>query len=553
MRGFDAWGLDVSQYAIQHSVAPQYCQKGDVLDIQATYPVKFDYIVLHDVLQCLELEELIRALEQLKIHCTKTIFVLDKIHQPQSEFALSRTQAWYRKLLMDYGWQISNMDRFMRNTFDKELIVMSNAKTHLNVDNYPTTVLSDPWLVHHDNTNVMSCTLTTSEVETASFIDYHSDMWMTPHLVPESGTRVERERLGILRGSGDYVFVSDDTARISTRWLHAALAQFRDPSVGAVVSPVCWSGELSHEEAPGDDCWKRFPMMFRTLAYQQSQGQKRKFEDVGWKLAVIKQPISAHPQEDRDLDERESVTIVTALDDCEPLLLNRYLDALLNVDYPKELLHVHLWSDISRPELQVILSEFICHHAHKFETFCLRQSKTEAHWLEMEEPRYYRWDGVKYPISALVSCVYNRAKRAILTDRVLIWEFDTIPVESNFLTRLNDELSPVGGAISGHYVCRREKKSLAWKLTTNIPLDFEWITPGVGVQVVDAVPHGMLLMNAHCLKKFKFSALANDPRDLRGPDLVMGRDFQLLGLSIKIHWGVIALHYERSGETCLRP
>lgn len=296
-------------------------------------------------------------------------------------------------------------------------------------------------------------------------------------------------------------------------------------------------------------------MMFRTLAYQQSQGLKSKFDELGWKVGKINTPLQARKsEEDREFNEVPSITIITPFDDSKEKLVSKYFEVLNKVDYPREKLHVSFWDD-SRGESSISdsLAVYVHNHYSDFASIKLSKSCTDDYWLDMRDDAYYRWEGIKYPISARVASLYNRATKGITTDRILFWESDTIPVCDNFLDLLSDNLDPLDGAISAHYVCRKEKKSLVWDIVSLAPFSWEWAETGSGVQVVDIVPHGLLLMNSWCLRKFRFNVLSCDPRDLRGPDLIMGRDFKQLGIKLKINWDLWCDHYEADGKTFFVP
>lgn len=552
-RGVDAWGIDDSKYAIEHSVASEYCICGDARRLQDFFPATFDIIVMKDVAQALELHDLIEVFRKIHIGCRGRFFFIDHILQPQVRFAIFRSTEWYVSLLKHCGWGISEIQPFLRKVSElKDLLVLESCKTPSFTATVPEFI--DPWLVHHDNTNIMTCTLTTSPEETAAFVEAHKDLWITPHFAPKEGTRYEREKIGVTRGSGDYAFISNDTARISRDWLYSVLAQFRDPNVGVVFSPVQWLGH-SEQSFSEEDFWRRCPMMFRTLAYQQSQGLKSKFDELGWKVGRINTPLQARKsEEDREFNEVPSITIITPFDDSKEKLVSKYFEVLNKIGYPREKLHVSFWDDSrGKSSISDSLATYVRNHYSDFASIKLSKSCTDDYWLNMQDDTYYRWEGVKYPISARVASLYNRATKGITTDRVLFWESDTIPIYDNFLDLLSDNLDPFDGAISAHYVCRKEKKSLAWDIVSLAPFSWEWAETGSGIQVVDIVPHGMLLMNSWCLQKFRFNVLSCDPRDLRGPDLIMGRDFKQLGIKLKINWDNWCDHYESDGTTFYRP
>ena len=545
-RRIEASGIDTSQYAIDHSVSKEHCFLESIDKIVRTFPNQFDTVIMKDVGQVFELEGLVRVAEFLKTICRGRLLFCDSLKGE----GFRRDIQWYCTLFQKCGWSVSKLQPFFRNVPSVgDILVLELPRVPFTLE--PPSSFVDPWLVHHDHTVVVTSTLYTSDLESQAFSDYHRDLWMIPHFVKDDGTRFTRERLGVTRSCGDYVFISDDTARISKEWLFSALASFRDPSVGVVFSPVNWLG--GNEESPVGDYWDRFPVMFRVLAYQQSQGLKGKFDELGWKVAKIKTPLTSSPyDENSDFRITPFVTIITPFDDSKIKILPKYIEAFSSVQYPRNCLHVHFWDDSRESSANKGILDFIKSSGDKFASISFFHARTEDYWLYMEGKEYYRWPGVTYPISCRVAGLYNRATSFIRTDRILLWESDTIPVSPDFLQVLSAEIGDCSG-ISGHYVCRKENKSLAWDLPSLVPLSWEWLEPGSGVQVVGAVPHGLLLLDSNCLEKFRFGVLANDPRDFRGPDLIMGRDFKGLGLKLKIHWDVHALHYESDGETFFKP
>lgn len=552
-RGIDAFGIDSSHWAISNSVTYQNCSLCDAHHLDKFLVHKYDVIVLQDVCQTFELQDLVEVIDQLTKICMKYVVIVDKVVTPQLQFALDRDVNWYLTVFNTYGWHVSKLQAPLKALSGKSnLLVLTREQTKSFEETEPTFI--DPWLVHHDNTALITCTLTTNEFETAAFEDSLQDIPITPHFVDqgESEDRVERERLGVTRGCGDYVFVSEDTTRLSRDWLFAALAKFRDPSIGAVVSPLQLKGETGHGLLPDYDYWSSWPMMFRVLAYQQSQGSESKFNELGWKVAQIKTPLLIRePSSLRDFKETPVVTIITAFDDSKDKILSLYLKTLLDVDYDHDSLRIVFFDDSKETNINVRLRDFIQIWGDKFDSITLRKARTDDYWLQMKDDKYYRWEGVNYPISVLVAGIYNRAVQLVTSERLLLWESDTIPTSSDFLKELVKNLKPQDGAISGHYMCRIEKKSLAWNIETEVPFVWSWAPPSSGVQSIGATPHGLLLMNTWCLEHFKFSVLANDPRDYRGLDLVMGRDFRRLSMPLKIHWDVRANHHDPDGVSFL--
>jgi hypothetical protein len=292
-------------------------------------------------------------------------------------------------------------------------------------------------------------------------------------------------------------------------------------------------------------------MMFRSLAYQQCEGLEYKFDQLGWKRATISRSLSTRSYFSR-LSPLQPVTILSAFDEGKTDLVDLYLEALNQLNYPKSLLNLVFYVDGNYEEKRpsgVIrnLIGYIACKGQQFNSVTIENAQTDSYWSEMP-PGYYRWEGVSYPISARVAGLYNRMVQHVRTPQFLIWETDTIPTDSDFLLKFQEQLEPQDGAISAHYICRRMNKSLAWNISSLVPFIWEWAEPGQGLQRIDGVPHGLILFQSHILKKFRFNVLANDPRDFRGPDLIMGRDFKRMGIPLKINWDITARHYNPDGS-----
>ena len=62
--GYEAFGCDVSEYAISQSVCPEYCKVGSVTDLP--YKQKFDLVISTDVLEHLHNDDVAKAVSELK-------------------------------------------------------------------------------------------------------------------------------------------------------------------------------------------------------------------------------------------------------------------------------------------------------------------------------------------------------------------------------------------------------------------------------------------------------------------------------------------------------
>lgn len=540
-RKIDAHGIDISEFAVSKAGCEQV-----VLRSFQDEPRQFELGFVGGVLGYFSYAQLTQFALWSAHHCKRLLI----LNVPGGH---SRPSNLYIGMLQRYGWKLErDKDSSLKRQTGWDCICLEFVGTE-EADKYKEKPFLDPWLVRiNDNTEVAICVLTTNDLQASAFIDRHS------HL-PAKIIRVDdplepqliRERRGILASSADYVLLCDDSTDVDINWLLAALQQFHNPKIGAVTSPVMWVNDgLVESPQSGKDYWSRFPILWRTLAYQQTQGERFKFDLLKWKVGFINSQIAVRyqPNIGRVFSNDPTVTIVTAIDSSKENIIKHYRQALTDLQYPKELISLVILDDCHPSKRLPYICEENEFLVEDYRSLTVINTQKELEWLTMNDEHFFKWEGVRNPISQRVSCLYNIGIRYVHSEKFLLWESDTIPTSPTFLRELLDHLLPSDGGISGHYVCREQHKSLAWDVTSLVPFEYKWVDPGFGVQQVGGVPHGLLLMNSWTLEHFQFSVLANDPRDFRGPDLIMARDFFRLNIPLKIHWGVRALHYQPDGS-----
>lgn len=501
------------------------------------------------------------------LNCRSKCDILIYFNNTEGKYV--RSLDTYVNIFLQNGWKAhSELTFAFRQGTGWDCAVLCPDKIEETILLNNKSLIDDPWLVAlHETTKVEICVLMSSHEHMAAFKDAHKDLPVVIHSVEQNHlSRLERERIGILCGNSDYIFVCSDTTRISHNWFLTALRRLHNPKVGAVVSPVRLLGDgniLFEPENTPDmlNYWNQFPIMFRTVAYQQCQGQKWKFDHLKWEIGLVNEPLEIiertidlmKPRFTKE-DSSGTVTIITAFDDTKVQIIKHYFEALSQLDYDPALISLVFLHDgrVHENEITTAIEDCSRLGISAYRGFSVIKTNTESFWLYMENPNYYKWNGVRYPISVRVSGLYNRATPFVDSEYVLFWESDTIPEDRKFLKTLFTNLELTDGAISGHYICREMDKSLAWDVTRLNPFAYEWVEPAKGVSHVGGVPHGLLLMHHWALKRFHFSFLACDPRDFRGPDLVMSRDLAAQHIPLKIHWDVICKHYNPDG-TYVRP
>ena len=381
-----------------------------------------------------------------------------------------------------------------------------------------------------------------SDSDLDEFLERNTNIGPFHKMVAVSGvkSRSEKEAYAIYCLEADYVLLCTPQTLNDYEMVRQAASHFQDPNVGAILFPARF-GDHPHA---GEEWWRNSPIFFRTLAYQQTKGSVREMQELGWEV-VQGQRMFISKQSDtflRDPEDPPNVTIFTPIDAGKRDLIHHYFDKLGRMALPAAECRLIIWGDTKTVEHHDYIRQQINLVSHRFHEVTIVKAIPQT-WMEMGED-YYRWPGVKHPVSVRVATIYNEMLKRVSTDQVLLWECDTIPITDNFLLQLRASLGPLDAGISGHYVDKETKKSLAWDFHSTIPFDYSWHEPkNEGVEYIDGVPHGMLLLNKEQLDGIRFSVLANDARDFRGPDLMMCRDLQLYNRPIKIDWGVKCKHY----------
>lgn len=130
MLGIDAYGVDVSEYAIQNVTPDQWCSQccRVMLNWELPFPgMKFDWIIAKDVLEHLTEYELNRFLSFAKVHSNKMLTVIPlgeqlngkaKFIVPNYENDIShilrKPKEWWIRKFNESGWKVLSFSYNMR-------------------------------------------------------------------------------------------------------------------------------------------------------------------------------------------------------------------------------------------------------------------------------------------------------------------------------------------------------------------------------------------------------------------------------------------------------